>query len=137
MPKTKPTSRSFSDYADAFNALDADAIVASYRYPLSVITNSDTLIYKTEADFKPAIERLLKIYRLHKFKYAKIARETVVSEIGGIRTIDVQWALFDKNDAVILEFDLTYFQKTDIDGQPFIAAIAHNEMEKWQEKMAR
>jgi len=131
MPQT------LTDYIDAFNALDADAIVGSYRYPLCVITNSDTLLYKTKADFKPAIDRLLKIYRLHKFKYAKITRETISSEIGAIRSVDVQWALFNRNDEIILEFDLTYVQKMDIKDRPFIGVIAHNEMEKWQEKMAR
>jgi hypothetical protein len=126
-------------YRSAFETFDPDRIVDCFAEPVYIASDADEVssvcVPNAEA-WHAQIVRLLDVYRKIGVVSARSAQTTVSAVSARLLAVHVRWELRGANDAPIYEFDASYTLGS-MNGQWKIMAIAHNEVPRIREALAR
>ena len=129
----------FESYRVAFERMDASAIADHFIYP-SHITSDTGKIVLLPVVTKPAwtrqIEQLLAMYRAIGFASARVLNLALTELSPRLAQAVVNWALQDDTGSLLYTFQAVY-TLAKIDDAVLISGIAHNEIPKYRECLAR
>ncbi len=129
----------FESYRLAFERLDASVIAEHFAYP-SHITSDEREIgliaITSQQDWIGEVERLLGMYRAIGFGSARILNLIPTTLSTRLVQVRVHWELFDGTGQHLYDFQAVY-TLADIDKAFRITAIAHNEIPRYREYLAR
>ena len=129
----------FESYRAAFESADASAIVEHFAFPCHITSEvrevTLTPIASREEGLR-MVERILDMYRDVGVASARVL-ELDASEISpGLVQALVHWALYGDAGNMLYAFEAAY-TLAHIDGALRISAIAHNEIPRYRECLAR
>lgn len=129
----------FESYRLAFERLDASAIADHFAYPSQMTSDTGEIVLLpvvTKPDWTRQIEQLLAMYRAIGFASARILNLALTELSPRLVQVVVDWALQDKTGSLLYTFQATY-TLAKIDKAVRISGIAHNEIPKYRECLAR
>ena len=129
----------FESYRIAFERLDASAIADHFAYPSHITSDSGETVLTpvvTKPDWTRQIEQLLAMYRAIGFASARILNLAVTELSPRLVQAVVEWTLQDTTGSLLYSFQAAY-TLAKIDDAVRISAIAHNEIPKYRECLAR
>jgi hypothetical protein len=129
----------FESYRLAFERLDASAIADHFAYPSHVTSDTGRIVLSpvvTKPDWTRQIEQLLAMYRAIGFASARILNLAPTKLSPRLVQTTVDWALQDNTGSLLYTFQAAY-TLAKIDDAFRISAIAHNEIPRYRESLAR
>src|SRR5512145_2834596 len=136
---TRGVDAFFDSYLQAFERFDVAAIAGHFAFPGHVTADSGDVSITAVADERTwlgQLERLLAMYRGIDVASAKIMNLDATALSPRLFQAVVKWRLHDRSGATLYEFDAAYTLVLSGDVLK-IAAIAHNEMPRYRECVAR
>lgn len=140
---TEDTARAvnafFDSYRAAFERMDAAAIADHFAYPSHIASDTGEVMLMPVAARDPwidQVEHLLGMYRSIGVAAARI-RELRPTELSpGLVQAVVRWELLDGAGRALYDF-VALYTLARVEGRLRIAAIAHNEIPRYREALAR
>lgn len=132
-------ARFFESYRTAFERFDAAAIADLFGYPTHVTSDGEevgVLCIATRQEWIRQLDRLLAMYRELGVQSARLVGASVSTLSDRLVQATVRWALDDATGRLLYSFDATYTLGT-VGGALRITAIAHNELPRYREALAR
>lgn len=129
----------FESYRLAFERLDASAIADHFAYPSHMTSDTGKIVLSpvvTKPDWTRQIQQLLAMYRAIGFASARILNLAFTELSPRLAQAVVDWALQDNTGSLLYTFQATY-TLVKIDDALRISGIAHNEIPKYREYLAR
>lgn len=126
-------------YRNAFESLDVARIADHFAYPLHLISDANQIsliVLGMREDWVPQLERLVAGYRRIGVRAARAREIRIVSLSSRLLQAIVRWELLDSAGAVLYAFEASY-TLVEIDGKFQIGALAHNEVPRLREQLAR
>jgi hypothetical protein len=129
----------FESYRAAFERYDSGAIADLFGYPAHVTSDGGEvglLGIATREDWVPQLDRLLRLYRSLGVHSARVIEASASTLSDRLVQATVRWALDDAGSRCLYSFEATYTLAR-IGGALRITAIAHDELPRYQEALAR
>jgi hypothetical protein len=129
----------FESYRLAFERLDTSAIADHFAYPSHITSDTGEIVLSpvvTKPDWIPQIEQLLAMYRAIGLTSARILNLALTELSPRLVQAVVDWALQDDTGSLLYSFQAAY-TLAKIDDVVRISGIAHNEIPKYRECLAR
>ena len=129
----------FDSYRLAFERLDASAIADHFAYPSHITSDTGKIVLSpvvTKPDWTRQIEQLLAMYRAIGFASARLLNLALTKLSPRLVQAVVDWALQDNTGNLLYTFQAAY-TLAKIDDAVRISGIAHNEIPKYRECLAR
>jgi hypothetical protein len=129
----------FESYRRAFERLDASAIADHFVYPSHVTSDGAEvalLVIATREQWMGQAERLLDMYRAIEFRSARVLDVRPVRLSARLVQAVVRWGLYDAVGRLLYDFNAAYTLAS-VGGVLRIAALAHNEVPRYRECLAR
>lgn len=129
----------FESYRLAFERLDASAIAEHFAYPSHITSDAreiGLISIASQQGWIGEIERLLGMYRAIGFGSARILNLIPTALSPRLAQVRVHWALSDGAGQHLYDFQALY-TLAEIDKAFRITAIAHNEIPRYREYLAR
>lgn len=129
----------FESYRIAFERLDAPAIADHFAYPCHITSDAREIVpifVAVKEDWIGEIERLLAMYRAIGFSSARITNLIPTELSPRLVQVLVHWALHDGVGRGLYDFQAMY-TLAKVNDTLQIAAIAHNEIPRYRECLAR
>jgi hypothetical protein len=129
----------FESYRLAFERLDASAIADHFAYPTHITSDTGKIVLSpvvAKPDWTRQIEQLLSMYRAIGFASARILNLALTELSPRLVQAVVDWALQDNTGNLLYTFQAAY-TLAQIDDAVRISGIAHNEIPKYRECLAR
>ena len=129
----------FDSYCTAFERSDAAAIADHFAFPCH--TTSDTGAMRVihvadKAEWAGTIEQLLSMYRVIDVSSARVLALAVAELSPRLVQAVVHWGLHDSAGRDLYDFEATY-TLAEIEGALRVAALAHNEIPRYEACVAR
>ena len=132
-------ARFFESYRAAFERYDSAAIADLFGYPTHVTSDGGEVslaCIATRQEWIRQLDRLLGMYREIGVHTARLAGGSASTLSDRLVQATVRWALEDAGGRLLYHFDAIYTLAR-IDGTLRITAIAHNELPRYREALAR
>jgi hypothetical protein len=129
----------FESYRLAFERLDSSAIADHFTYPSHITSDTGEIVLSpvvTKPDWTRQIEQLLDMYRAIGVASARILDLAITELSPHLAQAVVDWALQDNTGSLLYTFQAAY-TLAKIDDAVRISGIAHNEIPKYRECLAR
>lgn len=128
----------FASYRAAFERYDAAAVADHFAFPIHVDSQGGggAITIDGREAWIAQVERLFAMYRAIGVATARVLDLRVTEPSPGAPRAAVRWALDDSAGRRLYEFDAAYTLVT-AGGGPRIAAIAHDEVPRYRECVAR
>jgi hypothetical protein len=138
-PASKRAAAFFDSYGAAFEQQDADAIADQFAYPCHMTSDTgevELTAIPSHEERRGQVERLLSVYRTMGVRSARILQMTSSDLSPRVAQTLIHWALRDASGSELYDFHALY-TLVEVGGVLRIAAIAHDEVPRAQEFMAR
>jgi len=129
----------FESYRAAFERLDPAAIADHFAYPAHVTSDGKEIgliAVRSKREWAAQLERLLEMYRAIGFRSARVHELKVTEMSPRLILANLRWELRDAADGLLYEFQAVY-TLADVGAGFRITAIAHDEMPRYREALAR
>jgi len=129
----------FESYRLAFERRDTSAIADHFAYPSHMTSDTGEIVLSpvvTKPDWTRRIQQLLAMYRAIGFASARILDLALTELSPRLVQAVVDWALQDHIGSLLYTFQAAY-TLVKIDDALRISGIAHNEIPKYREYLAR
>ena len=129
----------FESYRSAFERQDALAIAEHYAFPmLSTIDTGKIAVtpVASKAELSSQLERLLAMYRAIGVGSARILKLSSLEFSPRLAQVSVEWELCGGSGELLYGFQAAYTVGL-IDGALRITGVAHNEIPRYRECLAR
>lgn len=129
----------FESYRAAFERLDAPAIADHFAYPSHITSDTGEIVLNpipAKQDWIGEIEQLLGMYGAIGFGSARVVNLALTEISPRLVQAVVHWELRDGEGGSLYDFQAMY-TLAEIDGALRISAIAHNEIPRYRECLAR
>lgn len=129
----------FESYRAAFERLDAPAIADHFAYPSHITSDTGEIVLvpiPAKQDWTGEIEGLLGMYGAIGFGSARVLNMELTEIPPRLVQAVVLWELRDGEGSILYDFQAIY-TLAEIDGALRISAIAHNEIPRYREGLAR
>jgi hypothetical protein len=129
----------FQAYRTAFERSDAAGIAGRFAYPSHITSDTDEIVLMplaTEHEWIGQIEQLLSTYRRIGVSSARVLGLAATELSPRLLQAVLHWALHDAAGDLLYRFEATY-TLAEIDGALRITALAHNELPRLRECLAR
>jgi len=126
-------------YRVAFERLDAAAIADHFAYPSHITSDMGEIVLvpiPAKEDWTGEIEGLLGMYGAIGFRSAGVLNMALTEILPRLVQAVVHWELRDGEGGSLYDFQAIY-TLAEIDGALRISAIAHNEIPRYRECLAR
>jgi hypothetical protein len=135
----RSVSAFFESYRTAFERFDAPAIADHSAYPSHITSDAGEIgliSIAAKQDWVGKIEQLLAMYRAIGFSSARVLDLAATEISPRLVQATVHWALHDGAGRALYDFEGTY-TLAKIHDALRVAAIAHNEIPRYRECLAR
>jgi hypothetical protein len=129
----------FESYRSAFERFDSAAVADHFAFPCHVTGDGDPVTLSPVGDKQlwiGQLERLLGMHRAVGVTSARLAGLEVSELSPRLYQAAVHWKLFDASGRPLYGFEAVYTLAI-VEGGLRVAAIAHNEMPRYRECVAR
>ncbi len=130
----------FESYRAAFERLDAPAIADHFAYPCHITSDTGEMVVlvsvTTKHEWIGKIEGLLAMYQAVGLSSARVVNLDATEISPRLVQTVVHWALYDNAAPMLYAFEAAY-TLAHVDDGLRISAIAHNEMPRYRECLAR
>lgn len=129
----------FESYRGAFERLNGDEIAGHFAYPCHMTTDAGKIELTAilgRDEWRGQVERLVAMYREIGVGSARILQMTSTDLSPRVVQAAIHWRLCDGSGAGLYDFRALY-TLVEVDGGLRIAALAHDEIPRVQEFMAR
>jgi hypothetical protein len=129
----------FESYRLAFERLDAPAIAEHFAYPSHITSDIGQIVLISsvaQTEWIAQIEQLQGMYRAIGFRSARVLNLALTELSARLVQALVHWALYDGGKRLLYDFQALY-TLAQINDTLRISAIAHNEMVRYREAVAR
>ncbi len=132
-------TRFFESYQAVFERADASAILDHLAFPCHITSEAREItltIIPGDMEGLRMVEQILDMYRNVGVAFARVLDLSVGEVSPRLVQALVHWAVYDDTGEVLYDFEAGYFLAS-IDGTLRISAIAHNEIPRYRECLAR
>lgn len=124
-------------YAAAASKPDISALSEHYHSLFTLSTSTSLWQIKNGDTFRTNLHKAFEGYETLGYKSCKLLASKITEFTSNHVMIDIEWGLLDKDQTLLVQFDVSYFAKL-IDGDwQFIFVIDHNENERIAEYKAQ
>ena len=129
----------FESYRSAFERQDAPAIAEHYAFPMLSTLDTGKIVVTpigSKAELTSQLERLLTMYRAIDGASARILKLSLLEFSPRLAQVSVEWELYGGCGQALYGFQAAYTIGM-IDGALRMTAVAHNEIPRYKECLAR